>query len=154
MSCNAAKIHSYHDGVLPADERSAVESHVAVCSECRKLLEDLRKLSGMFASVEFVEMPHRAVHRMYGSWHAAKAAQERGVRRLAGWLTAAAAVILVFAPLHSMPSHSDVDDHNDHNVDETVAFLPPSTPPREDSNSELVQVAQWMANDLSVDSRR
>jgi anti-sigma factor RsiW len=151
MTCeNAAKIHAYHDGELLVDERSAIESHLAICGECRELLNDLQKLTGLFATVELPEMPQRAVSRMYGSWHAAKVAQERGVRRLAGWLTAVAAAILVFVPLHSLPQHSDVTDHN---VDETVAFLPPSTP-REDSNSELVQVAQWMANDLSVDSRR
>jgi len=151
MTCdNAAKIHAYHDGELPSDERIAIESHLAVCDECRELLADLQKLTNIFATVELPEMPQRAVSRMYGSWHAAKAAQDRGVRRLAGWLTAAAAVVLLLVPLQSQ--RADVENRNT-DVDETVAFVPP-TSPREDANSELVQVAQWMANDLSVDSRR
>jgi anti-sigma factor RsiW len=150
MTCEkAAQIHAYHDDALSAADRSAVEAHLATCAECKSLLVDLQKLSGMFATVELPAMPPRAVNRMYGSWHAAKVAQERGVRRLAGWLTAAAAAILILVPLQSQKS-----EMNEHVTDvDTGAFLPPASP-REDSNTELVQVAQWMANDLSVDQGR
>jgi anti-sigma factor RsiW len=150
MMCEKiAQIHAYHDDMLSAEQRGQVEAHLASCDECRSLLADLRKLSGMLATVEFAEMPQRALSRMHGSWHAAKARQDRGIRRLAGTLTAAAAAILIFVPLHSM-SQPRVDQNI---ADEAIAFVPP-TSPREDANSDLVQVAQWMANDLSVDQGR
>ncbi|HMB95391.1 MAG TPA: zf-HC2 domain-containing protein [Tepidisphaeraceae bacterium] len=153
MNCEKAeKIHAYHDDALSAEQRSEVEAHLAICAECRELMADLQKLSSAFAAVEFAEMPPRAMSRLYGSWHAAKVEQDRGVRRLAGWLTAAAAAILILVPLH-VTSLSQRTNNPNVAVDETVAFLPPSSP-REDANSDLVQVAQWMANDLSVDQGR
>jgi anti-sigma factor RsiW len=152
MMCEkAAQIHAYHDDALRPEQRGEVEAHLASCGECRALLADLQKLSGMFASVEFAQMPPRTMNKMYGAWHAAKARQERGVRRLAGWMTAAAAAILLFVPLHAMLQTKT--DQSVTAADEAVAFVPP-TSPRDDANSDLVQVAQWMANDLSVDQGR
>jgi anti-sigma factor RsiW len=151
MCEKSSQIHAYHDDALSAEERSAVESHLAACAECRQLLAELQKLSSMLATVEFAPMPPRVMSRMYGSWHANRARQDRGVRRLAGWMTAAAAAILVFVPVHSMMQPKL--DQSVAAADEAVAFVPP-TSPREDANSDLVQVAQWMANDLSVDQGR
>src|SRR5215831_19396515 len=110
MSCDQmTQIHAYHDGDLSPAQRAQVEAHLLVCSQCRELLEDLQRLSHMIATVPLPELPARALNRMYGSWWASAQVRDRGVRRLAGWLTAAAAAILVLVPMYSnsRPVESD-----------------------------------------------
>ena len=40
----AARLSDYLDGELPADERAAVEQHLAACTQCREVADDLRAL--------------------------------------------------------------------------------------------------------------
>ena len=117
------------------------------------MLDELNGLTQMFAQVPLAEMSPRASGRMYGAFHAARAARDRGVRHLAGWLTAAAAAILVMVGLR--PGTSPRDNETPTVVAsnwgvETVAVMPPLEP-RNGANSELVQFAQWMASDLGDD---
>jgi anti-sigma factor RsiW len=150
MTCEKSNlIHAYHDGELSAADRAEVEAHLAVCAECGQLLEELRELSHALAVVDLPTVPRSAMNRMHGAWWAAKPAQERGVRRLAGFLTAAAAAVLVVVPLTSqnvaveqpiVPTRSF----------EIMALVPPPGP-RDDMSGELMQVAQWFATDLSTE---
>jgi hypothetical protein len=114
----------------------------------------------MLTTAPLREMPQRAMSRMYGSWHKAaaiRAAQqrERSVRRLAEWLTAAAAAVLAVAVLHSRTHPSDVvgplNGRNGAVADEPIPLVA-MLPPADDASSELV-LAQWMANDLSAAER-
>jgi anti-sigma factor RsiW len=151
MTCDqTAQIHAYHDGDLSPTERAAVETHLRSCDSCRELLSDLQHISRLMASAALVEMPPRAINRMYGAWWASAQARDRGVRRLAGWLTAAAAAVLVLVPLYSPYSPSRPAEFEAGSWQETIAFIPPAGP-RDDANAELIQVAQWIANDLSTE---
>ncbi|WP_428937140.1 anti-sigma factor family protein [Fontivita pretiosa] len=161
MMCDqTSRIHAYHDGELSAEQRVAVESHLADCPQCRALLEELREISRVLATAPMREMPQRAMSRMYGSWHkaiAVRAAQqrERSVRRLAEWLTAAAAAVLAVAVLHSRTHPSDVlgpsNARNGASADEPIPLVA-MLPPAEEASSEMI-LAQFMANDLSAAER-
>jgi anti-sigma factor RsiW len=149
MSCeNSAQVHAYHDGDLSEEQRASLEAHLAVCAECRELLEDLQRLSAMFATVPLPEMPPRAINKMYGSYWAARQKQDRGIRLLAEWLTAAAAVVLLVAQIGTSPVTTRPEAAETAWVD-TIAFIPPSEP-RDNPNSQLMQVAQFMATDLEL----
>jgi anti-sigma factor RsiW len=155
MSCeNSNRVHAYHDGALTPEQAAQVEAHLRVCAECRELLEDLKRLTLVFSSVPFSEMTTAAQNRMQGAWHAARQARDRGVRVLAGWMTAAAAAVLVLVPVLWPQSSADRDQTpasaNSGAFVDSIAFIAPSGP-HDEANSDLVQVAQWFANDLSVD---
>lgn len=150
MNCEQdTQIHRYHDGDLSPAERASIEAHLAACAECQALLADLEKLSEMFATVPFADMTTRAHNRMEGAWWAAaKQAQDRSVRRFASWLTAAAAAVLVFIPLAKPTPSIQVQQAG--LWADTLALIPPNEL-RDTSNSDLVEVALWMANDVGVE---
>jgi anti-sigma factor RsiW len=151
MCPNCEQVHAYYDGELAAEQRAAFELHLQACPECQASLNELRQLSSLFAQIPLSEVPQRAMGRMYGSFHAARARQDRGVRRLAGWMTAAAAAVLVIASIRNPTSLTQPDDPPSLTGawPEMVAVMPPLEPGY-GSNAELVQFAQWTASDLSV----
>ena len=55
------KVHAYHDGELPPLERQWVEVHLKTCPACARELEDLRRLSGLFASARLPELSPSAL---------------------------------------------------------------------------------------------
>src|SRR5438552_5051242 len=48
----AEKLSDYLDGELAGDERQAVESHLAGCAACTKVLEDLKRVVARAASIQ------------------------------------------------------------------------------------------------------
>jgi anti-sigma factor RsiW len=153
MICDqASHIHAYHDGDLSPEQKTVVENHLQVCAECRELLAELQNLTQVLQTIHLPEMPPRVLSRMYGAWWATAQVRDRGVRRLAGWLTAAAAAILVLVPTFSPSRPAEFETTSAGAWKETIAFIPPAGP-RDDANAELVQVAQWLANDLSTEQQ-
>lgn len=153
MSCdNSTQVHAYHDGALTPEQTAQVEAHLRVCGSCRELLEDLKRLTVMFATVPFADMTAAAHNRMQGAWHAARQVRDRGVRVLAGWMPAAAAAVLVLVPVFSPQTPGDHEQAatTGSTFVDSIAFIAPSGP-HDESSTDLVQVAQWFANDLSVD---
>ena len=162
MECrSAAQVEAYHDGELSPPHRAEFEAHVRECGACRDALEQSRALSAAVAGAALTAMPQDALERLRGSFDVIRAkslgermaleraARERGVLRVAGWLTAAAAALLM-GGLVMMPSSqprttvSDVASSGDW---DTVAVMPPRE--QHEGTPEVVQVAQWMAEDLS-----
>jgi hypothetical protein len=79
-------------------------------------------------------------------------ARDRAVMRITGWLTAVAAGLLIGAILTWPGDNQD-------NVPvkavrsgtwEQFAVMPPAETQSEGGGAQLVEVAQWMANDLSL----
>jgi anti-sigma factor RsiW len=151
MCPTSEQVHAYHDGELPSAQRAAFEAHLASCRECQALLEQLGQLTKLFAQAPLAELPQRALGRMYGSFHAARARQEQSVRRLAGWMTAAAAAILVLVSIRNPTAITQRDSAPTPTGGwaELVAVMPPLEPSN-GSTAELVQFAQWSASDLSI----
>jgi anti-sigma factor RsiW len=154
MSCeHEAQVQAYHDGELSPQARASVEAHLRDCADCQSLLDELRAVSRLLKEAPLPEMREAAVGRFYGAWHRAAANGDRAVRRITGWLTAAAAAVLIVGLVRTPGQSTAVADAR---VDawelEAAAVAPTPDPSREDAGSgsvQLVQVAQWMAQDLS-----
>jgi len=143
MDCNrATQANAYYDGELPPAERLDFEMHLEACEDCRRLLSDLREVSALVTtSVSRIEMPSGLIERLQVD---RRASEERVILRLAGWLTAAAAGILI-ASLLSWPTNgTDVTAQPE--MWESVAVRP-SFAMNDNPDSDLL-VAQWMADDL------
>ena len=144
MTCSReGQVHRYHDGELPASERESLEAHLHECAECRQLQAELQQLSALVSRAVLAEMPAELVGRVRQSWPAAR---DRGVLRLASWMTAAAAAVLIGAVLIRQVGQTDAVSRPA--IWETVAVTPPVEVP-EEMNPDLVVMAQWMADDLS-----
>ena len=155
MSCDrAAQVHAYHDRQLGPAAREAFEPHLESCSECAALLGELRAISKAIADAPLPMVATAQINeRLYDAWYVA---QQRGVLRMSSWLTGAAAAVLVGALLLT-PKGSTSDtgavarsaqQQQQANVWEATALMPP--PERAgDRPDEYVELAQWIASDLS-----
>lgn len=145
MTCEkAAEVHAYHDGELDEPRARALETHLSACAECRDLLGELRGLSRLFNGAAFPQMSDAAMARLQGSW---EEISEQALLRITSWMTGVAAALLVGALL----VWSGVRNEAANRVvaADPVVLATAAEPPGE-PNSELIQVAQWMADDLSI----
>jgi predicted anti-sigma-YlaC factor YlaD len=82
----------WHDRQLSSEDCRRFEEHLALCAECREELRAIASLSRLFAGARKPSIPADALHRLHQS---AEKLRERDLLRIARWLTAAAAVLLV-----------------------------------------------------------
>lgn len=150
MTCDReAQVHAYHDRQLGPAAREAFEAHVAECGACAQLLNEVRAVSRLVASTPLPDVPADSVTRYYGAWDASR---QRALLRISSWLTAAAAAVLV-GSLVWLPAKDDrpaapavaVADAGEW---EAVALMPPPER-RGERPDEFVELAQWIADDLS-----
>jgi predicted anti-sigma-YlaC factor YlaD len=171
MECHETpQIEAYHDGELSPIERVRIETHLRECEACRRVLEQLQRLSSLVADSPVAAMPPEAMGRLAGAWDLVRArslgerlvqeraANERGVLRIAGWLTAAAAALLMgglvmLSPSKQRTTVGEVATGSGGTVTfasgawDTAAVMPPDAV--QEGTPELVQVAQWIADDLA-----
>src|SRR5262249_10320232 len=103
MGCQrTTEVHRYHDGEMPASERDQFGAHLQDCSPCGRLLDGLTRLSVLLQQAARAEAPDRLLLEIRRS---RESVHDRMIIRLAGWLTAAAAAILIGALL-SWPANS------------------------------------------------
>jgi anti-sigma factor RsiW len=149
MTCEkAAQVHAYYDGELDASRDRMFEAHLQRCAECSALLAELRALSSLLSGASRAELPAQAMSGFHGAWHVAR---DRGIMRIAAALTAVAAMLLIGALLTGPAAQGNTPAKPA--LWEAMAVMPP-TETQGEANSDLVQVAQWMADDLSLDERR
>ena len=147
MTCpQDSQVHAYHDDELPPARRLAVEAHLAGCDACAALLADLRDVSRRVAAARLPDVSAVPFDRYYGVWDQNR---DRGVLRISGWLTAAAAAVLVASLVLFPAAHTPVETATAAKGSwEPVALMAPVLEPP-DQDDQLVEVAQWMANDLA-----
>jgi anti-sigma factor RsiW len=146
MACDkTAQINAYYDGELDPATARRLEAHLAQCAECDALLTELKGLTALIGGAALPDMRPMAVGRFYDAWTEAR---DRGLMRITSWLTAAAAAVLIGA-LSLWPAAEAKSTALRPGMWESIAIAPPAETQAE-SNSELVQVAQWMADDLSL----
>jgi len=157
LSCDRfAQVHAYHDGELTDDaQRAAVEAHLASCEPCAQLLAELRSLSTLLAEVPLPDEANAApMSRYYGAFHKAQRQMQRGVLRLSGWMTTAAAVVIAVTLLRTSPpqeiSSSPTVSAVSLPIWQQVAVTPPGEQEGERTNGDLVLAAEYMADDLAV----
>ncbi|HLX59723.1 MAG TPA: zf-HC2 domain-containing protein [Planctomycetota bacterium] len=94
MACDwNNKIHLLHDGELDAVARASVESHVSGCAECAAELKAMARVGNFLRAAPMPTINELALARV----RQAIVAERNGRRtaRLAGWLTAAAALVML-----------------------------------------------------------
>jgi hypothetical protein len=89
-------------------------------------------------------MSDAAMTRLEGAWGEAS---ERALLRITSWMTGVAAALLVGALLVWSGVRNDASNRT---VAADPVVLATAAEPPGESNSELIQVAQWMADDLSI----
>jgi len=113
------RVEEYLDDVLPADERAAMERHLASCEACRAAVEEYRRLRRLALSVPPVEIPDDLSFRIRRRLAGATMPERKPSRRprwpvfALGAPAAAAAVLLVaflLAPQEEVPAPETRDD--------------------------------------------
>lgn len=110
MHPNEAAITDYVDGILDTRERAEIDSHLDSCVACRRLVDDLREIKGVAASLDLREPPIRSWTRLERaikleaelrqSMESAQRSPTRWTQRALrstsarGWLAAAAALVV------------------------------------------------------------
>jgi hypothetical protein len=159
MTCDKRSlVHAYHDGELSPRQREELALHLGECGDCRELLSDLRRMSQFITAAPLAEMPGSVTRRAEQAWWSSQ--QERGVLRISGWLTAAAAAVLFGAMWIGSPTQRGgsfaggggselLPATNVASSWQWDAIMPPADAASEDGQPEVVQIAQLMANGLN-----
>ena len=111
MECPyTGQIGAHLDGELPADERRAVEAHLAgpSCAACAREMGEVRSLKALFAAAEYPALAGGSVERLHDR---AEWLFERGTLRIARLLSGIAACLLIAGSLwlsQSKPPHADM----------------------------------------------
>jgi len=145
MTCEkAAEVHAYHDGELDEFRGRALEAHLRECPACQGLSDELRGLSRLFNGATFPQMSEATMARLEGAW---SEVSERALLRITSWMTGVAAALLVGALLVWSSVRNETSGKA---VAADPVVLATAAEPPGEANSELIQVAQWMADDLSI----
>jgi anti-sigma factor RsiW len=147
MSCEKnSQVQALYDGELPLAQRLDVEAHLRQCADCAALLTDLKRMSQFISTAPFAPMPAETRKRVQQAWWAAQS--ERGVLRVAELMTGLAAAVLIgamiFWPTTRKQNTTAVVPTNW----QTAAVMPPGGADDEPV-ADVVELAQWMASDLS-----
>jgi anti-sigma factor RsiW len=149
MNCDqSANVQRYYDGELSDADRRTLEAHLIICAACAAELADLRRLSSHLSGISTPTLSNESLARLHAT---ANVAEERGVLRLAEWLTAAAAAVLAIGITGLMRGetiHAKAPD-----TWEQAAVAYPSEAVASE-RAELVQMAEWIRADLSGGSER
>lgn len=140
MNCpQQSRVARYHDAELDASAREAFERHLDECASCREELKALRAISSMLAGIAPPEPSALALQ----AWSTLpRRVQERGVLRLTGWMTAAAAAVLVAATTWNLWSPTT-------SVAGELDLGPIVLTAPDETTATTLEAARWMAMDLS-----
>jgi anti-sigma factor RsiW len=149
MSCNQTQhVQAYYDGEMISADRAAFELHLRHCPACVLELDDLRRLSRQLAGASIPSLSKDALARLHG---VVDVAEERGVLRLAEWLTAAAAAVLLIGVMGLFKhdnSHASAPD----TWEQAAIAYPTDHDPT--VGPDVLQLAEWMRTDLSATHQR
>jgi len=147
--CEQTKqLQAFYDGELSAAERGAFEEHLLICPVCSAELAELHRVSEHLAGASIPSLSKNALARFH---RAADVAEERGVLRLAEWLTAAAAAVLAIGLMglfRNDTTHASAPD----TWEQAAIAYPTDHDPT--VGSDVLQLTEWMRTDLSPTHQR
>lgn len=141
-------VEAYYDGEMDSAERAAFEAHLRTCAECREELAHLRRISSEISKASIPALSNTAMARFHGS---VNVAEERGVLRLAEWLTAAAAAVLAIG-LTGLFRHDTTHASAPDTWEQAAIAYPTDHDPT--VQSDVLQLTEWMRTDLSPSYKR
>jgi len=141
----ASRLGAYHDGEMSADCRTDFERHLAQCPICAAELERIRGLARLLGFLPLPQISQSALARMHRK---VDALPSTSIRRMAGALAAAAAMVLVvctiglarWSPAEGAPIAMPLW--------EAQAVAQQAAEPASGGSEELL--ASWMVQDLSA----
>ena len=140
------QVGAYHDGELGPEESRLFEAHLARCAVCGGELKELRRLSRFLAGARIPDAPAEVIERLH---EAPGAVRERVTLRLAEWLTAAAAVVLLVCAVWMWSGRaSNKETATAPDSWELAAVMPPV----EMLWSDTQRISQWIVEDLSLEN--
>ncbi|SRR6266568_1281778 len=149
MICDQTKhIQAYYDGEMSAADRAAFGAHLSSCGICSAELDALRRLSTDLAWASIPALSQTALARFHRT---AEVAEERGVLRLAEWLTATAAAILVIG-LTGLFRHDTTHASAPDAWEQAAIAYPTDHDPT--VGPDVLQLTEWMRTDLSPSHKR
>lgn len=141
MNCPSDQfLHRFYDAELPPEDLLVVQAHLAECPVCADKVRQFEVIGNMIRQAYPGELTTQTSIR----WcHALMDFQERSIRKLAGWMTAAATVVLAVSLYTATQTQaqsvwSDVSDWEAAAVGIDV-----------ESASPDIATAQWIVTDLS-----
>src|SRR5689334_24320321 len=93
------QLSAYHDGELSPSEREQLERHVAACPACAAELEQFRRLSALLDTAPRPRLSDESRRELYAL---APQVEEAGYLRIAKWMTAMAASVMLAASVWVM----------------------------------------------------
>ena len=145
------QISAYHDGELPPVQRQEVEGHLQQCAACADELRQLRRISEFLAATP---VPHLDPNQKNELYALAPATREFAYMRIAEWVSAVAAAVLLAASSwmiyrNVQPSAPPVANGESASIE--YAFNPQdATAPDAQSASSF---GVFVVNDLSASER-
>ncbi|MCZ6792486.1 MAG: zf-HC2 domain-containing protein [Planctomycetota bacterium] len=85
---------AYHDGELSPERARALEEHLGQCPVCEQELRELQELTRSLRGVELVSLPTDALRRLEDR-AVSRYTSEAATTRMAVWLTAVAAAVVI-----------------------------------------------------------
>ena len=140
-------VEAYYDGEMNPAEREAFDAHLKSCGECRDELAHLRRIGAEFARASIPSLSDAALARFH---RVANVAEERGVLKLAEWLTAAAAAVLAIG-ITGLFRHETTHASAPDIWEQAAVAYPADHDPT--VQSDVLQFAEWMRSDLSAHKR-
>ncbi|MCC6239304.1 MAG: zf-HC2 domain-containing protein [Phycisphaerales bacterium] len=150
MTCDQHNfVQLHHDGELTPREELEFQSHLRTCSQCTQELAQLQGVSRLLDEAPLVQPLPMTIQRLR---RVLRNNREQSVRRLSGWLTAAAAAVLALSfavpDLTPAQSNSSAAATDFSPVDQFVMLSG-----GDGSVPDSLVVADWMASDLAEMSR-
>lgn len=145
MTCSySQRIDAFHDGELGAAEAKVFQEHLEQCPACQGQVAQARALSALLASAAVPQLPEEAMGRLH---QAAQKVQEYGIVRIAEWLTAAAAAVLLIGLLGLYRAQpSSVQPAAPWERAMVTMQVDASAP----AGGESLQLAHWMTSSLAA----
>jgi len=149
MSCGQVhRVEAFYDGEMSSADRDAFAAHLVSCADCMAELDALQRLSRHVKSASIPSVSKDAFARFHGT---VNVAEERGVLRLAEWLTVAAAAVLVIG-LTGLFRHDTTHASAPDVWEQAAIAYPADHDPT--VQSDVLQLTEWMRTDLSPSHKR
>jgi anti-sigma factor RsiW len=149
---NQVRLDAYHDGELPAAERSDVEAHLRDCPSCVAELAAIRRMSGAFAGTTAPGPSYEQLLQLAQSLRS-EASDSRMLLRLFRGSAVAAALLLVFSLAGGvyLSQRTKAAAHEAMVLDHVTTWSQSAafaTDLDERRSEQQVRLAQWIADDL------